>query len=177
MNTLSFGEADLIQAARSGDERAFDSLVGPLIEPAYKLAVVLLRDPSEAEDAVQEACLKAWRKLPQLRPESPIRPWFLSIVANHARSLRRSRWWSVLRMDSVPDARHVVGDRVDENLDLDRELAKLPPTDRAVLFLSFSLDLPVGEVGRILGISPQAAKSRVHRAVAKLRLNMSEVES
>jgi RNA polymerase sigma-70 factor, ECF subfamily len=177
VNTLPFGEANLIQAARAGNERAFDSLVGPLIDPAFKLAVVLLRDPAEAEDAVQEACLKAWRKLHQLRPDSPIRPWFLSIVANQARGLRRTRWWSVLRMDSVPEARHVAGDHDDENLDLDRELAKLPPTDRAALFLSFNLDLPLSEVGRILGISPQAAKSRVHRAVVKLRLNMVEVSN
>ena len=173
----SFRGADLVQAARTGDERAFDALVGPLIDPAFKLAIVFLRDPAEAEDAVQEACIKAWRKLDQLRPESPVRPWFLSIVANHARSLRRGRWWSVIRMDSVPVQGHRAGDHVDENLDLDRELAKLPPTDRAALFLSFYLDLPLSEVGRILGISPQAAKSRVHRAVVKLRLNMVEVAS
>jgi RNA polymerase sigma-70 factor, ECF subfamily len=177
VNTLPFSEANLIQAARSGDERAFDSLVGPLIEPAFKLAVVLLQDPAEAEDAVQEACLKAWRKLPQLRPDSPIRPWFLSIVANHSRSLRRARWWSVIRMDSVPESRLAAGDRVDAKLDLDRELAKLPPTDRAALFLSYYLDLPLSEVGLILGISAQAAKSRVHRAVVRLRLNMVEVSS
>jgi RNA polymerase sigma-70 factor, ECF subfamily len=177
VNTLSFGETDLIQAARAGDEGAFDSLIGPLIEPAFKLAVVLLRDPNDAQDAVQEACLKAWRKLHQLHPGSPIRPWFLSIVANHARSLRRGRWWSVIRMDSVPDEGRPAGDHVDENLDLDRELAKLSSTDRAALFLSFYLDLPLSEVGRILGISPQAAKSRVHRAVVKLRLNMVEVAS
>jgi RNA polymerase sigma-70 factor, ECF subfamily len=175
VNTLSLGETDLIQAARSGDESAFDSLIGPLIEPAFKLAVVLLRDPNDAEDAVQEACLKAWRKLHQLRPDSPVRPWFLSIVANHSRSLRRARWWSVIRMDSVPESHEVGGNGVDAKVDLDRELARLPLTDRAALFLSYYLDLPLSEVGLILGISPQAAKSRVHRAVVKLRLNMVEV--
>ncbi len=175
VNTASFGEAGLIQAARSGDEAAFDSLVGPLIGPAFKLAVVFLRDPAEAEDAVQEACLKAWKNLHQLRPEASVRPWFLSIVANHARSLRRARWWSVIRMASMPERGDSPGDRLDSNLDLDRELAKLAPTDRAALFLSFYLDLPLSEVGRILKISPQAAKSRVHRAVVKLRLSMVEV--
>jgi RNA polymerase sigma-70 factor, ECF subfamily len=177
VNTASFGEADLIQAARAGDETAFDALLGPLIEPAFKLAAVLLRDPAEAEDAVHEAYFKAWRKLDQLRPDAAIRPWFLSIVANHSRSLRRARWWSVIRLALVPGPRQVAGDRVDANLDLDRELARLPATVRAALFLSFKLDLPLSEVGRILGISPQAAKSRVHRAVVKLRLNMVEVTS
>ncbi|HEY4889478.1 MAG TPA: sigma-70 family RNA polymerase sigma factor [Candidatus Dormibacteraeota bacterium] len=77
----------------------------------------------------------------------------------------------------MPESRQVLRDDVEANLDLDRELANLPPTDRAALFLSFYLDLPLSEVGRILGISPQAAKSRVHRAVVKLRLNMVEVAS
>ena len=92
-------EAGLIQAARAGDELAFDSLVGPLINPAFKLAMVFLRDPHEAQDAVQEATLKAWRNLDRLRKEAAVRPWFLTIVANHCRSVRRTRWWSVVRLD------------------------------------------------------------------------------
>jgi RNA polymerase sigma-70 factor (ECF subfamily) len=175
VNTAPEGEAELIQAARAGDEIAFDALVGPLIEPAFKLAVVFLGDPAEAEDAVQEACVKAWRKLHQLRPDAPIRPWFLSIVANQSRSMRRSRWWSVVRMPSVPETHPFPVESFDSNLDLARELARLPATDRAALFLSFYLDLPLSEVGRVLRISPQAAKSRVHRAMVRLRLNMLEV--
>jgi len=149
-------EGALIQAARTGDELAFDSLVGPLVDPAFRLAVVFLRDPNEAQDAVQEATLKAWRSLDRLRKDAAIRPWFLSIVA-------------FTRTEPGIDERH------DLQIDLDREMGKLPETDRAVLFLFFYLDLPLGEVGRILGISPQAAKSRVHRAVSRLRLGMVEV--
>jgi RNA polymerase sigma-70 factor (ECF subfamily) len=163
-----------VQAARSGDELAFDSLVGPLIDPAYKLAVVFLRDPHEAQDAVQEATLKAWRSLDRLRSDAAVRPWFLTIVANHCRSVRRSGWWSVVRLESITQPDHAVGER-ELQLDLDRELGKLPTTDRAVLFLFFYLDLPLSDVARILKISPQAAKSRVHRAVTKLRLGMVEV--
>jgi DNA-directed RNA polymerase specialized sigma24 family protein len=68
VTTPSFDELGLARAARSGDERAFDALVGPLIDPAFKLAFVFLRDTIEAEDAVQEACLRAWKKLDQLHP-------------------------------------------------------------------------------------------------------------
>jgi RNA polymerase sigma-70 factor (ECF subfamily) len=167
----------LARAARSGDEPAFDALVGPLIEPAFKLAVVFLRDPMEAQDAVQEACLKAWKKLDQLHPGAPLRPWFLSIVANHCRSVRRARWWSEIRVPSFPDWFGSSAEDIESGLDLDRELAKLSPTDRAVLFLFFNLDLPMNEIGRVLKISPQAAKSRVHRAVVKLRLSLAEEES
>jgi RNA polymerase sigma factor (sigma-70 family) len=174
VSSASIDEEGLVQAARSGDELAFDSLVGPLIDPAYKLAVVFLRDPQEAQDAVQEATLKAWRSLDRLRSDAAVRPWFLTIVANHCRSVRRSRWWSVIRLESIAQPDHGIGER-ELQLDLDRELSKLSATDRASLFLFFYLDLPLSDVARILKISPQAAKSRVHRAVTKLRLGMVEV--
>ena len=64
----------------------------------------------------------------------------------------------------------------DERLDLGRELSRLPATDRAVIFLFFYLDLPLSEVAKVLRVSPQAAKSRVHRAVTRLRLGMVEVK-
>ena len=168
-------EAGLVQAARSGDEPAFDSLVGPLIDTAFKLAVVFLRDPHEAQDAVQEATLKAWRSLGSLRNEAAVKPWFLAIVANQCRSMRRARWWSVTRVAVVETQVQPSTDRRELELDLNREMAKLPATDRAALFLFFYLDLSLSEVGRVLKISPQAAKSRVHRAVSKLRLGMVEV--
>ena len=175
MSTASGTEAGLIESARAGDEAAFDALVGPLIEPAYKLALVMLRDSEEAQDAVQETCLKAWRKLPQLRPDSSMRPWFFTILANHCRTVRRNRWWSVVKVPTILGREDFPGGEVDSDLDLNRALGKLSGTDRAAVFLFFSLDVPLVEVARILKISPQAAKSRVHRAVVKLRLNMVEV--
>lgn len=162
-----------IGQAAADREADFDALVGPLIEPAFKLAVVFLRDPHEAEDAVQEATLKAWRSLDRLRDERAARAWFLSIVANQCRSMRRGRWWSVLRVESP--RRDEVENPPDDRLDLSREMSRLPATDRAALFLFFYVDLPLAEVARVLKVSPQAAKSRVHRAIRKLRLGMVEV--
>ena len=80
-------------------------------------------------------------------------------------------------MASFPDRSGSNSDVIESHLDLDRELVKLPITDRAALFLFFNLDLPMTEIGRVLRISPQAAKSRVHRAVVKLRLSLAEEES
>jgi RNA polymerase sigma-70 factor, ECF subfamily len=165
--TSAIGQA---AADRGAD---FDALVGPLIEQAFKLAVVFLRDPHEAEDAVQEATLKAWRSLDRLRDEGAARSWFLSIVANQCRSVRRSRWWSVLRTNIVRAPEIEPGS--EDRLDLTREMSRLPATDRAALFLFFYVDLPLAEVAKVLKISPQAAKSRVHRAIERLRLEMVEV--
>lgn len=162
-----------IGQAAADREVAFDALVGPLIEPAFKLACVFLRDPHDAEDAVQEATLSAWRSLDRLRDEALARSWFFAIVANQCRSMRRGRWWSVIRMPATLGIESDQG--TDERLDLTRELSRLPLTDRVALFLFFYLDLPLAEVARVLKISPQAAKSRVHRAVTKLRIGMVEV--
>jgi RNA polymerase sigma-70 factor (ECF subfamily) len=175
VRTLPQGsEAGLVSAAISGDEAAFDALVGPLIEPGFKLAAVMLRDREEARDAVQEACVLAWRRLSQLRGQAQVRSWFLTIVANQCRSKRRARWWSELRLPAIHEPRERRQDW-DSRLDLDRELRGLPMRQRTALFLFFYADLPLAEVAKVLKVSPQAAKSLVHRAVVSLRMSMVEV--
>jgi RNA polymerase sigma-70 factor (ECF subfamily) len=126
----------------------------------------MLGNPDEARDAVQESAFKAWRKLYQLREGGPVRPWFLAIVANQCRSVRRGRWWSVLR---VPEVARVEGELETQAIDIERALARLPRDDRLALFLHFYLDLPLEEVGAILGLSAAGAKTRVYRAAKKLR--------
>src|SRR6202165_5320397 len=94
-------DPNLVRAAKGGDEAAFTSLLRPLLEPAYRLAAGMLQDRQLAEDAVQEAAVKAWRKLDQLREGTEMRPWFLGIVANECRTTRRGRWWGVLKIDAA----------------------------------------------------------------------------
>src|SRR5438046_3980948 len=99
----------LVQAAKQGDKVAFMSLLEPSLEPGYRLACGMLHDSQAAEDAVQEAAFKAWRKLGQLREGSEMRPWFFAIVANQCRSSLRSRWRSVAGLDelqSMAEASH-----------------------------------------------------------------------
>src|SRR5437588_8464066 len=170
-------DAGLIGQAVSGDEAAFDALVGPVLEPAFKLAKVMLRDREEARDAVQEACFMAWKNLPRLRGEDRFSQWFLAIVANRCRSVIRTRWWKTLRLPLSGVASELDHAAVETDLDLRRELGRLSANERAALFLYFYMDLPLSEVGKVLRVSPQAARSRVHRAVTKLRLSMQEVSS
>jgi RNA polymerase sigma-70 factor (ECF subfamily) len=164
-------EVGLRELALRGDEAAFESLVGPLIEPAIRLAYSMLGDRWEAEDATQEAVTRAWRKLHQLRPGVPVRPWFLAIVVNHCRNLRRTRWFSTIR---IPD---IFGGQPEpdlDKLDLERALERLPAVDRQALFLHFYLDLPVDEVATSLGISSSAARARIYRACHRLRPDLVE---
>lgn len=157
-----------VMASRSAATEAdFDVLVGPHLEAGYRTALAMLRDADEANDAVQEAALKAWAKLGQLHDRQFVRPWFLAIVANQCRSVRRSRWWSVIRMPELRASEPEVA--TTDATDVDRALARLPRNDRLALFLHFYLDLPFEEVGAVLGLSAAGAKTRVYRAAKKLR--------
>jgi len=160
---------NLVSAARAGDRAAFDELVGVHLEAGYRVALAVLRDPDEARDAVQEAAFKAWRRLGQLRDGRAARPWFLTIVANQCRSVRRGRWWSVVRLPSLDRAGAEFETSSAESADLQRGLASLSAEDRLPLFLRFYLDLPLEEVGAVLGLSAAGAKTRVYRAARKLR--------
>jgi RNA polymerase sigma-70 factor (ECF subfamily) len=154
---------DLISAS------AFDELVGVHLEAGYRVALAIMRDPDEARDALQDAAFKAWRRLGQLRDGRSARPWFLAIVANQCRSVRRGRWWSVVRLPDVERTSLDFESGADAGADLRRGLALLSPDERLPLFLYFYLDLPLEEVGDVLGLSAAGAKTRVYRAARKLR--------
>jgi RNA polymerase sigma-70 factor, ECF subfamily len=161
--------------AVAGDPDSFSRLLEPLLGQAYRLAAVMLNDRGAAEDAVQEASIKAWRKVRQLRGDaSSLRPWFLSIVANECRMAKRGRWWSVVKL---ADVRTPAAEAGETRSDLHAALLKLSPEERLPLVLHFYLDLPLEELARTLGVSPSAAKSRVYRAARRLRddLTIEEV--
>jgi RNA polymerase sigma-70 factor, ECF subfamily len=158
------------EEVRRLDADSFSSLLEPLLDPAYRLAAVMLNDRPAAEDAVQEASIKAWRKMRQLRGDaSSLRPWFLAIVANECRMSRRTRWWSVLKFGDVATQR----EEGETYTDLHSALLRLSPDERLPLVLHFYLDLPLDEVARTLRVSPSAAKSRIYRAAKRLRADLT----
>ncbi|HXC76751.1 MAG TPA: RNA polymerase sigma factor [Candidatus Acidoferrum sp.] len=162
----------LVQEAAAGDQQAFMILLEPLLPAAHRLAVGMLRSESDAEDAVQEAAYKAWRHFGRFRRGSDLRPWLLTIVANECRHQRRSRWWSVVRSSEAPDELVDGTSSVDPaTMDLRRALYGLPHDQRLVLILRYYLDLTHEEVAVTLGISTKAAKSRIYRALERLRLS------
>jgi len=165
---------DRLRRARAGDAFAFGELLAPVLDQGFRLAMTMLKDRNAAEDAVQEAALRSWRKLDRFRYGDDLRPWFLAIVANECRTTRRSRWWQVIRSDEVepvgPSASSEGGwaDRIDLNAALDG----LPTHHLLTLTLYYHLDLPIEEVARVLGCSNGAARQRIHRALGALRPGM-----
>ncbi len=170
---------DLVKQAQAGDEGAFATLLRPVIAPAYRLAGAMLHDPHAAEDIVQEASLKAWRKLDQVKPGAEMRPWFLGIVANECRSVRRTRWWSVLKVsDPEPVASDVLAsDALATHADLRHAIRRLRHRRRLLLVLHWYLDLPVADIAAITNSSEDAVKSELARAVRQLRGLLGEVEA
>ncbi|TMD20248.1 MAG: RNA polymerase sigma factor [Chloroflexi bacterium] len=159
----------LVQAAKQGDKVAFMSLLEPSLEPGYRLACGMLHDSQAAEDAVQEAAFKAWRRLGQLREGHELRPWFLGIVANECRTVRRSRWWSVLKWPQSDRAVETSPDAGLSGIELRRALRRLDLNKRLVLVLHWYLDLPLDEIAAITGISVHAVEGRLQRGMSELR--------
>src|SRR5260370_32450964 len=94
----SVDDVGVLSRARQGDRQAFEEILRPLVQPAYRLALAMLHEREAAEDAVQDMALKACRHRARIRPElGTATPWFLAIVANERRMARRGRRWSVLR--------------------------------------------------------------------------------
>src|SRR5260370_24200269 len=153
----------LLEAAKLGDDNAFEILLQPLLEPGYRLAGGMLQDHQAAEDAVQEAAFKAWRKLRQLRDGSEMRPWFLGIVANECRSVRRSRWSSVMKLVEPARADSVSADAVVSGIELRSALRALDEKKRLALVLHWYLDLPLEEVPTITGASVPAVEGQGQR--------------
>lgn len=155
----------IVDLARARDPAAFGELLAPFLIPAHKLAFTMLGQREAAEDAVQDAAIKAWKAISTLRAETgDIRPWFLTIVANQCRSARRRRLWLPVPSDQIQDSPVPAGlqseSRSEEAIDLRRKVARLGKEKRLVLALVYWLDLPIEEVARILAVSPEAARSR-----------------
>jgi RNA polymerase sigma-70 factor (ECF subfamily) len=161
-------EQALVSRAIEGDHGAYEQLLAASTQSASRLAFGLLLDRSLAEDAMQEASLRAWRRLSNLRKGSQFRPWFMGIVANQCKEIRRGHWWQVAQ---IPDS--FAADAVDQSAwlegeDLRRAIGRLPFDQRAALLL---------HVGAALGISTSGVKKRINRALKRLRPALAITEA
>jgi RNA polymerase sigma-70 factor (ECF subfamily) len=169
-------ERELVRRARRGDDRAFTELIRMHQETAFRVAYLIAG--SDAEDAVQDGVVKAWRALGRFRPGAPFRPWLLRIVANEARNRRRASGRRVslalraAREDvsggAAPSPETAVL-AADERAKLLAALDGLPDDARLALSCRYLLELSEAETAAALGIRPGTVKSRVSRALERLR--------
>lgn len=165
---------NLLDAAKQGDQGAFEALLRPALDSGYRLAGGMLQDSQAAQDVVQEAAFKAWRKIRHLRDGAEMRPWFLGIVANECRSVRRSRWSAVTRLERATKADAPSDDSVLNALELRKALRALDEKKRLALVLHWYLDLPLDEIAAITGSSVHAVEGQVQRGIQELRKRLED---
>lgn len=175
-------ETELIERARDGDAGAYEDLVRRYQDLAARTAYLLTGDAAEAEDAAQDAFVKAFYALERFRGGASFRPWLLRIVANEARNRRKAQSRrATLALRAAEDG--LVGDAVpspeavtlaaEQRAMLLRALEGLPDDDRLVIGYRYFFTLSEAEMAEALGCARGTVKSRLSRALARLRTQFS----
>ena len=171
-------QTTLVDRARRGDREAFSVLAGGAVDRLYGIARLILRDTELAEDATQEALVRAWRDLPSLRDVERFDAWLYRLLVRSCADVgRHNRRWraeiTVLRTEpSESDGAAELADR-DQ---LERGLRRLNDAQRTILVLHFYVGLSPAETAHALEIPVGTAKSRLHYAVESLRAALAADE-
>lgn len=179
-------DAELVERAAGGDVGSYEEIVRRYQRLAFRAAYLVTGSAPEAEDATQEAFVKAYYALRRFRRGAPFRPWLLRIVTNEARNRRRAAGrHSGLELRADRDRRRQ-GDAAPspEAVVLEREAREqllaavkaLSEKDRLVVAYRYFLDLTEAETARALGLVPGTVKSRLSRALARLRRQLAAGE-
>lgn len=157
----------LVRAAQNGDVDAFEELVRRYQTSIYRVALRMLGSRADAQDAVQETFVRAWRALPRFRHDSAISTWLYRIVTRRAldriASRRSTGTLNEVEVEAGPDPAQAA-EHQERLRAIRRAIAKLPPDQRAALVLREFEGLSYQEVAQVLGASVPAIKTRIHRA-------------
>jgi RNA polymerase sigma-70 factor, ECF subfamily len=160
-------DADLVSRAQAGRLDAFEELVRRHRLGTYRVALRMLGNESDAEDATQDAFVQAWRKLAGFRADAAFSTWMYRIVTNRCLNMLRAR----RRTEPLPTDREAPASRPDRIAegrwqvdDLTRAIGRLTPEQRAPLVLRELEGLTYEEIAAALELSIPAVKSRLHRA-------------
>ena len=164
-------QTELVERARRGDREAFGVLAGGAVDRLYGIARLILRDTELAEDATQEALVRAWRDLPSLRDVERFDAWLYRLVVRTCADVgrHRRRWRAAI---AVLPTEPVAPDRASELADrdqLERGLRRLNDRQRTILILHFYVGLSPTETADALEIPVGTAKSRLHYAIEALK--------
>ncbi|MCA1698193.1 MAG: sigma-70 family RNA polymerase sigma factor [Actinobacteria bacterium] len=157
----------LVEAARAGDVDAFEALVRRHQDTIYRVALRLLGSEADAQDATQETFVGAWRGLGRFRGESAVTTWLYRIVTNRCLNMIAARRPSENLDPGLPsmgDDPAEVTEKRERFAAVARQVASLPPEQRAALVLRDFEGLSYEEVAAVLALSMPAVKGRIHRA-------------
>jgi RNA polymerase sigma-70 factor (ECF subfamily) len=182
-------EAQMIASILSGNTHEFHDLIRPYERRVYIIALSLLRNEADAEDAAQEAFLNAFRSLKGFRAESKFSTWLISITLNEARSrLRQKKMMKVQSLDEQPDEQGHTSpallrdwreipsealERQEVRSMLQQAITDLPLIYREIFLLRDVEELTVNESAEALGITVASVKVRLHRARMMLQKRLA----
>ena len=163
-----------VERAMRGDHDAFAALIGASANRMYALASLILRDSDRAQDATQEAVVRAWRELPRLRDPERFQAWLRRMVVNacydEGRRTRRRAEVSLIHL-----AEHQTADtttRFAESERIDRAFRRLPLDQRTTLVLQHQFGMTHGDIAETLGIPIGTVKSRIRYGTAAMRASL-----
>jgi RNA polymerase sigma-70 factor (ECF subfamily) len=167
-------ETQQIRLARQGDQAAWEALMRVHQEPVFRLAYLLLGDPDEAEDIAQETFLRAYKALRRFDTDRPLRPWLLRIASNLAHNRHRSlgRYLGALSRFAQQDPDRIKPTTIqpkDDSQALWQAVKQMAKPFQEVIYLRYFLVMSESEMADTLGIPTGTVKSRLHRALSKLR--------
>lgn len=173
-------EPALVEAVQKGDKTAFGRLVERYLDPAYAVALSLLRNEADAEDGVQAAFIRALERIDQLRRGSPFGPWFFRVLRSTCLNLRRRE-----ALRDHPEIPHSASGGPDPERELERRTARqrvlsaleqLPEKQRMAVLLYDLEGYDHAEIAEILDIAVGTSRANLHHGRRSLKKALSESE-
>lgn len=171
-------EMELASAAVRGDASAFEALLAAYQHRAWCVAIRMLGNAPDAQDAVQDAFLAAWRAIDRFHPHQPFGPWIVTIVAHRCLNVLRGRKrvsfepleapQRFLSADATSDPEAAV-ERNERSAVLRAAMRHLSPAATAIVVLHYAEDMTCARIGDVLGMAESAVKVALFRARARLR--------
>ena len=179
---MTISDFDLIQRVLGGDENAFTLLVNRYQKQVHTLVWRKIGDFHIAQEITQDVFLKAYKKLPTLKPPYNFPGWLYVIATRRCIAWKRKKQLPTTSLDVMPTIQleelsydHYQGERT-EAADIEHQrdlvkvlLEKLPESERTVVTLHYLAEMPCEEISEFLGVSPNTIKSRLHRARERLK--------
>ena len=177
------GEPEFLAQAIEGDHEAYAKLVRPYERVAYRVAAAVTGRNADAEEAMQNAFVKAYRSLHRFRVGAAFRPWLLRIVVNEAHNVLRAERRHARLATRAAEQHETAMPGADDAVIAREEfeavlgsLARLPDADRLALALRYFAELPDGEAAALAGTSKEAYRVRLVRARKRLQALLEEAD-
>ncbi|MQA00230.1 MAG: sigma-70 family RNA polymerase sigma factor [Dehalococcoidia bacterium] len=172
-------DREAVRRCQAGEADAFRVVVERYANVLYGTAVLMLGDRSEAEDALQEAFLSGWAGISGFDPDRPLRPWLVRILVNHILQRRRRRFLRVIPLPEAPlpiaspeTGPELAAEQAWQRREVAVALAALPADAARIVVLRYFSELSLREVAEALEVPVGTVKSRLHRALEKLRTEL-----